>query len=129
MVFGQHMVTSGSTYSLLRKLNLLDDRSLKFNRQDSFEIVREKACKRMLEKHSENEKKYNLRSRVVYYAEGQEVFRRNFKQSCFQTGYNAKFGPSFVKARVRRRLGNSYYELEDLQGKLLGTYHAKDIRQ
>jgi len=116
MVFGQHMITSGSTYSLLRKLNLLDDRSLKFNREDSFDIVRDKACRRMQEKHDENEKRYNLRSRTVSFAEGQEVFRRTFKQSCFQTSYNAKFGPSFVKARVRKKLGNSYYELKDLQG-------------
>ncbi|KAH8342699.1 hypothetical protein KR059_003695, partial [Drosophila kikkawai] len=129
MVFGQHMITSGSTYSLLRKLNLLDDRSLKFNRQDSFEIVRDKACKLMQEKHDIKGKRYNLRSRIVSFKEGQEIFRRNFKQSCFQTGYNAKFGPSFVKARIRRKLGNSYYELEDLQGRIIGTYHAKDIRQ
>ncbi|KAH8261732.1 hypothetical protein KR038_002862, partial [Drosophila bunnanda] len=118
-----------STYSLLKKLNLLDDRSLKFSRQDSFDIVWEIACKRMLEKHSENEKKYNLRSRVVSYAVGQEVFRRNFEQSSCQTGYNAKFGPSFVKARVRKKLGSAYYELEDLQGKPVGIYHAKDIHQ
>ncbi|KAH8267059.1 hypothetical protein KR044_000737, partial [Drosophila immigrans] len=129
MAFGQHMVTSASTYSLLRKLNMLDDRSLTFDRPDSFDIVRKEACKQMQKKHEENERRYNLRSRVVTFAPGQEVFRRNFKQSCFQTGYNAKFGPAFVKARVRKKLGNSYYELEDLQGRLLGNYHAKDIRQ
>jgi len=128
MAFGQYMVTSGSTYSLLRRLNMLDDRSLMFNRQASFEIIRGEATKQMQKAHDRNEKRYNLRSRDVSYAEGQEVFRSNFKQSCFQTGYNAKFGPSFVKARVRRKLGRSYYELEDLQGRLLGNYHAKDIR-
>ncbi|KAH8263884.1 hypothetical protein KR038_009156 [Drosophila bunnanda] len=113
----------------LRSLRSFMDLCVCFSRQDSFDIVREKACKRMLEKHSENEKKYNLRSREVSYAVGQEVFRRNFKQSSFQTGYNAKFGPSFVKARVRKKLGSTYYELEDLQGKPIGTYHAKDISQ
>ncbi|XP_062141916.1 LOW QUALITY PROTEIN: uncharacterized protein LOC133849903 [Drosophila sulfurigaster albostrigata] len=129
MAFGQHMITSGSTYGLLRKLNLLDDRSLAFNRQDSFDIIRGEASKLMRSKHEQNERKYNLRSREVSLLPGQEVYRRNFKQSCFQTGYNAKFGPAFVKARVRRKIGNSYYELEDLQGRLLGNYHAKDIRQ
>jgi len=118
------MVTSGATYSLLRKLNLLDDRSVMFNRPDSFEIVHTEAKKRMQKMHEENEKRYNLRSKVVSFKAGQEVFRRNFKQSCFQSGYNAKFGPSFVKARVRKKLGNCYYELEDLQGRLLGNYHA-----
>ncbi|XP_033254478.1 uncharacterized protein LOC117193920 [Drosophila miranda] len=129
LAFGQHMITSGSTYSLLRKLNMLEDRSLVFDKQDSFEIVRQSAGKQMQRSHNLNEKRYNLRSSEVAFAVGQEVFRRNFKQSCFQSGYSAKFGPAFVKARVRRKIGNSYYELEDLQGRLLGNYHAKDIRQ
>jgi len=30
---------------------------------------------------------------------------------------------------VRRKLDQAYYELEDLQGKLVGTFHAKDIKQ
>ncbi|XP_033253615.1 uncharacterized protein LOC117192992 [Drosophila miranda] len=123
------MVTAGSTYSLLRKLKLLDDRSLVFNRPDSLEIIRKGACVQMQKMHDQNEKRYNLRSRQVDFAVGQEVFRRNFKQSCFQTGYSAKFGQAFVKARVRRKLGGAYYELEDLQGRSLGNYHAKDIRQ
>ncbi|KAH8274494.1 hypothetical protein KR026_010745 [Drosophila bipectinata] len=129
MAFGQHMVTSGSTYALLRKLNMLDDRSLVFDRQDSFQIIREEASKQMQRVHDRKEKRYNLRSTVVSFVVGQEVFRRIFRQSCFHTGYNAKLGPSFVKARIKRKVGNNYYELEDLQGRLLGNYHAKDIRQ
>jgi len=42
-VYGQHLVTSGATYSLLRKLNLLDDRSVLLNRQYTFEIVHTEA--------------------------------------------------------------------------------------
>ncbi len=125
MAFGQHMITSGSTYALLRKLNLLDDRSLMLNRSDSFEIFRQQASSHMLKAYKENVKRYNLRARQVDFKEGQEVYRRNFRQSCFQTGYNSKFGPAFVKARVRKKVGNSYYELEDLQGHLIGSYHAK----
>nr|XP_043066140.1 uncharacterized protein K02A2.6-like [Drosophila bipectinata] len=129
MAFGQQMVTSGNTYSLLRKLNMLDDRSVMYNRQDSFELIREEATKQMQKAHERNENRYNLRSRVVTFSEGQEVFRRNFKQSCFKTGFNAKLGPAFIKARVRKKIGKSYYELEDLQGQRIGVYHAKDIRQ
>nr|XP_043067505.1 uncharacterized protein LOC122321516 [Drosophila bipectinata] len=129
MAFGQQMVTSGNTYSLLRKLNMLDDRSVMYNRQDSFELIREEATKQMQKAHERNENRYNLRSRVVTFSEGQEVFRRNFKQSCFKTGFNSKLGPAFIKARVRKKIGKSYYELEDLQGQRIGVYHAKDIRQ
>jgi len=91
--------------------------------------MRKQTADQMRIKHNENEKRYNLRSRMVSFVEGQEVYRRNFKQSCFQTGYNVKFGPTFVKSRVRKKMGNAYYELEDLQGRVVGTYHAKDIRQ
>lgn len=83
----------------------------------------------MKKEHDKNERLYNLRSKAIEFKEGDEVFRRNFKQSDFQTGYNAKLGPKFVKARIRRKLGNANYELEDLQGNFIGHYHAKDIRQ
>lgn len=129
VAFGQHMITSGTVYSLLKKLNMLEDRPLSFSRPDSFDIIRKEAGERIQKMHDINEKRYNLKSRIVNYAEGQKVFRRNFKQSNFETGYNAKFSPSFVKARIRKKIGNSYYELEDLKGRSLGNYHAKDIRQ
>jgi len=74
MVFGQHMITSGSTYPLIRRLNLLDDRSLKFDRHVSFEIMRKQAVDQMRSKHNENEKRYNIRSRKVSFVEGQEVY-------------------------------------------------------
>lgn len=129
MAFGQHMITNGSTYSLLRNLRILEDRSVSFNQQDTIDIIRKKAAECMKKQFNRNEKSYNLRSRIVTYEVGQEIYRRNFKQSNFEQGYNAKLAPSFVKARIRKKLGNSYYQIEDLQGRLIGTYHAKDLRQ
>ncbi|XP_059217628.1 uncharacterized protein LOC131994767 [Stomoxys calcitrans] len=129
MAFGQHMVTNGASYKLLRNLGMLDDRAVNFNRSDSFDIIRAKASDFMRKQFERNERAYNLRSRQVSYEVGQEVFRGNFRQSNFEQGYNAKLAPTFVKARIRRKLGNYYYELEDLQGRSLGNYHAKDIRQ
>ncbi|XP_065356334.1 uncharacterized protein LOC135950728 [Calliphora vicina] len=129
MAFGQHMINNGKSYELLRKLKMLDDRTFNFNREDSFDIIRERAAKNMFRQQQRNEKAYNLRSREVNYIVGQEVFRRNFKQSNFEKGFNAKLAPPFVKARIRKKTGTCYYELEDLNGRLVGVYHAKDIRQ
>ncbi|XP_061399459.1 uncharacterized protein LOC133335171 [Musca vetustissima] len=129
LTFGQNMITNGATYSLLRQLEMLEDRSVRFNRNDSRDIAARKALDVQQKQFARNEKTYNLRSREVTYEEGQEVFRRNFKQSCFEQGYNAKLAPTFLKARIRKKIGNYYYELEDLKGNLVGTYHAKDIRQ
>jgi len=80
MAFGQQMITSGTTYTLLRKLNLLEDRSLNLIQKDSLEVVRSRAGEIMQQQYENNERQYNLRARVVNFVEGQEVFRRNFKQ-------------------------------------------------
>ncbi|XP_065355140.1 uncharacterized protein LOC135949489 [Calliphora vicina] len=119
MAFGQHMINNGKSYELLRKLEMLEDRSVNFNREDTFDLIRK----------TRKEKIYNLRSKEVNYTVGQEVYRRNFKQSNFEKGFNAKLAPPFVKARIRKKTGTCYYELEDLTGRLVGVYHAKDIRQ
>ncbi|XP_073820578.1 uncharacterized protein [Musca autumnalis] len=128
MAFGQHMVTNGSTYQLLRNLNVLEDRTMSFNRSDTFDVIRSRAAHFMKKQQERNVNQYNLRSRQVAYDVGQEVYRKNFSQSNLEKGFNAKLAPTFIKCKVRRKCGNSYYELEDLQGKLIGTYHAKDMR-
>jgi len=129
MVFGQHFIASGATFKLLRALNLLEDRTMAFSRKDSFELVRNKALEVMKKQYEKNERQYNLRSRPVSYEEGQEIFRRNFKQSNLEAGYNAKLGPAFIKARVKKKIGQAYYDLEDWQGRYIGRYHAKDMKQ
>lgn len=123
------MITNASVYPLLRQLQMLDDRTVRFNKNDSLAIMGSRAKEIMSKQFDRNQRSYNLRSMEVTYAEGQEVFRRNFKQSSFERGYNSKLAPTFLKARVRKKLGNSYYELEDLQGNIVGKYHAKDMRQ
>lgn len=129
LVFGQHMITNGKTYPLLRQLGMLEDREVRFDRNDSLNIAQNKAAESMRKQYERNERSYNLRAREVSYSAGQEVYRRNFKQSNFEHGYNAKLAPSFIKARVKKKLGNCNYELEDLQGRSIGIFHAKDIRQ
>jgi len=41
--------------------------------------------------------------------------------------FNAKLAPVGTKARVKEKLGQSLYVLEDMNGKKLGKFHAKDI--
>ncbi|KAH8395486.1 hypothetical protein KR215_008355 [Drosophila sulfurigaster] len=129
VTFGQHMVTNGKTYALLRNLDQLEDRTTQFSRDDSIELIRAAARSGILQQQIRNEKVYNTRSREVNYTVGQEVYRRNFQQSNFVKGFSTKLAPTFVKSRVRRKLGSAYYELEDLQGKFIGKFHAKDIKQ
>jgi len=48
--------------------------------------------------------------------------------SDFGKSSNAKFARKLVKAWVVNAVGNNAYELEDLQLRHLGVYHAKDNR-
>lgn len=69
-----------------------------------------------------------MRARPISFDVGQTVFGRNFSQSSQEKKYNAKLAPIFIKAKIREKIGNHYYIIEDPDGKVLGTYHAKDIR-
>lgn len=129
IVFGRNMVTHASEYNLLRKLNAIGTDINITNPDDFSQLIADSVRRNLIKAHEKGVKTYNTRCKDVKFGPGQEVFRRNFTQSDFTKCYNAKLAKKFVKCRVRSKLGNSRYELEDMSGKLIGTYHAKDIRQ
>ncbi|XP_037805676.1 uncharacterized protein LOC119615864 [Lucilia sericata] len=98
------------------------------SREDQLSLLRKELRKNIFEAYATNRDKYNLRTRPISFSVGQEVFRRNFAQSSMGKNFNAKLAPLFLKAKVSAKVGNNYYVLQDLEGKKLGTFHAKDIR-
>lgn len=127
VIFGQNMITHGKDYSVLRKLELLEECDTEITRSDHFALMRDSVQTRLKEAYERNERIYNLRSRERTIDIGQEVFRRNFTQSSVVNNFNAKLAPTGVKAEVVRRVGNLYYELRDCDSGRLGVYHLKDI--
>lgn len=127
-LFGFHMITHGSSYSLLKNLNLLDEPCAQLSHEDYMQNIRQDIGKCIKEAYERNKQQYNLRTRIPTFTTGQEILRRNFVQSNVGRHFNAKLAPVFIKARIREILGRHYYILEDLQGKIVGTFHAKDIR-
>lgn len=127
-LFGFDMVTHATSYELLRKLQLLNEPTAKISRDDNLQLIRQDIQKCIKQAQEKNQHQYNLRTRPQNFIVGQEVFRRNFAQSSFEKRFNAKLSPLFLKARIKEKVGNHYYILEDLEGKILGTYHGKDIR-
>lgn len=83
----------------------------------------------MHEAYKRNERSYNKRSRLTTFKPGQEIFRKNFIQSNFSKGINSKLCRPWLKCRVRRAIGNSQYEIENLKGDRIGIYHAQHLRQ
>lgn len=127
-LFGFDMITHASSYELLKKINLLNEPTVKLAKDDNLQLIRQDLRKHIKESFEKNQKQYNLRVREQTFTIGQEVYRRNFAQSNMEKHFNAKLSPVFLKARVREKLGSHYYVLEDMTGKLVGTFHAKDIR-
>lgn len=127
-LYGINMITHGSSYALLKNVQMLDEPSMKLSRDDQLQNLREDIRKSIKSAYEKTRDQYNLRTRIQSFNVGQEVFRRNFAQSSSEKAFNAKLAPLFIKSRVREKLGQHYYILEDLQGKLIGTFHAKDMR-
>ena len=127
-VFGSQMVQHGGSYELLRKLEALKYGNIAIsNTNDKLELIRKKIFENLKLAHEKTTKTYNTRSRDIKYQVGQIVYRRNFKQSSLADHYNAKLRPKFLKSIVLKTIGNSLYELGNLRGEKVGTFHAKDI--
>ncbi|XP_037816152.1 uncharacterized protein LOC119606666 [Lucilia sericata] len=121
------MLTNGKDYEILRNLGILAETDCIVERQDEHCLIRDKIKDYMRKAYNKNSRTYNLRSRTKDFTVGQEVYRRTFNQSSKAEYYNAKLAPVGIKATVLRKIGQVYYELQDIESGNKGTYHAKDI--
>ena len=128
-LFGQNMILHGSMYKLARQLEALNDSEISLLPKNlRLELLRSKVKDNLHNAYEKGAKVYNTRTKEIRYLPGQEVFRKNYVQSDFSRNINAKLCPKYVKCRILRAYNNSRYDLEDLKGNFVGTFHAKDIR-
>lgn len=122
------MILHGNMYSLLKKINALSGEDvLTVPAEGKLQIMRDKIKENLAKAHERYTRQYNTRARVRRFTVGQEVYRRNFTLSSAGDKICKKFARKFIKCRVRAVKGTNLYELEDQQGKAIGTFHAKDI--
>ncbi|KAM8702628.1 hypothetical protein ACLKA7_000758 [Drosophila subpalustris] len=127
-VFGQHMYLNGASYELARKLRSLSDHDISdLDAKDRLDVIRGQVKQHLHAAYERSRQRYDQRARQFHLVPGQEVWRRNFALSNFGKAFNAKFARKFLKSRVVRAVGDNAYELEDLQGRALGVFHAKDL--
>ncbi|XP_059222594.1 uncharacterized protein K02A2.6-like [Stomoxys calcitrans] len=74
-LYGFDMITHGSTYSLLRRLNLLDEPTCKLSKDDNLQIIRKDIQKHIKDEYDANQWRYNLRTRNETFKIGQEILR------------------------------------------------------
>lgn len=128
-LFGHDMICHGSVYGLLRKLNCLEENEFRVEaKHDKMRRIYNNIIEKIYECHERNERRYNLRSRKAKFVVGQTVFRRLFHQSDLSKHFNAKLAPKFGKCRIKEVVSDGRVILEDLNGKLIGLYHSKDLK-
>lgn len=127
-LFGNNMVCHGSSYKLLHKLGCLQEDIEIPTQKDKMRRIHDELMEKISEAHEKNERRYNLRTRKRKFSVGQIVFRRLFHQSDLAKHFNAKFAPKFGKSRVKEVISDNRILLEDLNGKVIGPYHSKDIK-
>jgi len=128
LLFGQEMITNGSSYAVLRRLHSLEEGAEPIRKDDRLMFYRDQAKKIIAKSFEVNAARYNLRSRENKLAVGQRVFRRNFALSDQSKGFNAKLAPKFVAARVIEPIGNTMYKLQDEVDQRIGVYHTQHIK-
>lgn len=125
-VFGQHMLYHGDDYKLIKRLDKLGGPEVSvLPNQTKMQIVRDFVQENLAKTHDRNKKQYDTRARTIKFKEGDEVWRKNFVQSDAQKGITKKFAKKYIKARIRKVLGNNRYEVEDGKGSYVGIFHSQ----
>lgn len=120
--FGQHIITSGKTYS-----TQIDDDSVETRTEENFKRIRETVTKNLIKNYEQSKKRYDLRSRPISYKKGDIVWKNNLTQSNASKAVIAKFFGK-VKCKVKRKIGTNSYELEDMNGKNVGVYNTDQLK-
>lgn len=136
MNFGRTMVTTGSQYKMSDLEKSLNDNSDSTSSQpdardvaDKLNDIRLEVSENLREAYDKYSKYYNLRSRTISFSEGETIWRKNFALSDASRHFTAKLSPKYLKCRVRKKIGNCSYMLEDLNGKEIGVYNVKDLKR
>lgn len=97
--------------------------------EDRFSAIRDAVARNLAQAHESSKQRYDLRSRPANYSVGETVWKRAFVLLDASRGFAAKLAPKYQKCVVTRKLGNNSYELSNTDGKMLGTFSAKDIKR
>lgn len=75
-----------------------------------------------------NARRYDLRKRDLALNVGDRVWKRNFVLSDASRNFTANFSTKYVPCIVSKVVSSIVYSLKDLNGRVLGNFHIKDIK-
>ena len=121
--FGRNMILSGKEY----QTSMLDKNKVN-PPEERFDKIRTMVEQNLLKAYEKSKQKYDLRARPVEFSIGDIVWKTNHRQSDAMKYISAKLLGN-VKCKVKRKIGTSSYELEDLNGKSLGVFSANQLKK
>lgn len=131
--FGREQILSGRDYPV----DAIDGRGdITFDREEvreqrpaRFVKIYAEVRKRLDQAQTQARARYNLRRRPMVYHEGQQVWRKNFKLSSAADNFASKLAAKYVGPfKIRKKISDVTYELEDVSGKERGIWHVKDLK-
>lgn len=130
LVFGRELVSCGSHY-----IDPDLEGNIVFTPRDSYaenlgalQKIFDQVQLALIKSHSRNCTNYNLRRKNVEFNVGDVIWKRTFYQSDKDNRFCKKLAPKFVKCRIIGKKSKLVYELEDMAGHRLGTWHIKDFK-
>lgn len=131
LMFGRHVPASGDFYGPVTNSDPIEISNRLFwsNELTFLPELYEEVQKRITQAYERNAKQYNLRRRDKRYAVGDVVWKRNFTLSDAGKYYSKKLAPKYVACRVKKVMSPLVYRLEDLNGRDVGQYHIKDLKE
>lgn len=96
---------------------------------DALEKVFADVKKRLADAYTKSKRVYNLRRRDERFQLNQTVWKRDYNLSDASKHFTTKLAPKFSGPyTITRVLSPWTYELTNSSGRIIGTYHAKDIK-
>ncbi|XP_052741884.1 uncharacterized protein K02A2.6-like [Bicyclus anynana] len=132
LVYGRELISCGSQYNAIDTYTL--DEIVYTPRDDYAENlgalrkIFDKVQSSLLKAHSRNSNNYNSRRKQAEFNVGDIVWKRTYYQSDKEKRFAKKLAPKYIKCRVVNKKSPLVYELEDIKGNFLGTWHIKDIK-
>lgn len=107
----------------------IDKNSLMRDRSEAFRKLYLDVKNRLIKAADRNKRYYDLRHRNVVYDVGSCVYRKNYVQSDAANFFAAKLAPKYIGPFVvAKKLSPWLYELQDIDGRFRGNWHAKDLK-
>jgi hypothetical protein len=131
--FGRTIPPSGDFYGKLENVNpedtSVDTREKLAGDLHRLSDIHKDMVNRLRDAYEKNKRHYDLRKRTLRFKVGDIVWKRNFVLSNAAANFAQKLAPKYVRCTIREVTGPLTYRLRSDDGKNLGIWHVKDLKE